>query len=129
VEDSIISQKIVKFALEKRGITVVTANNGEEAIQYLSDNTVDLVLMDGQMPILDGYQATTMIREGQAGSHNQSIPIIALTAHAMEGEKERCLKLGMNGFLIKPLDLDHLNEILKRYLKVLNPGEPMPPTG
>lgn len=129
VEDSIISQKIVKFALEKRGITVVTANNGEEAIQYLSDNTVDLVLMDGQMPILDGYQATTMIREGQAGLHNQTIPIIALTAHAMEGEKERCLKLGMNDFLIKPLDLDHLNEILKRYLKVLNPGEPMPPTG
>ncbi|MDH4394320.1 MAG: ATP-binding protein [Limnobacter sp.] len=117
VEDSIVSQKIVKLALEKRGLTVITANNGEEAIHYLRGNTADLVLMDGQMPIIDGYQATAMIREGQVGEVNQNLTIVALTAHAMEGEKERCLKLGMNDFLIKPLDLDHLDQILKRYLK------------
>jgi signal transduction histidine kinase/ActR/RegA family two-component response regulator len=117
VEDSLVSQKIVKLALQKRGLTVITANNGEEAIDYLKGNAVDLVLMDGQMPILDGYQATTMIREGCAGDINQHVIIIALTAHAMEGEKERCLKLGMNDFLIKPLDLDHLDQILKKYLK------------
>lgn len=126
VEDSLISQKIVKLALEKRGLTVITANNGQEAIHYLQGNQVDLVLMDGQMPILDGYQATSMIREGRAGIANQGVTIIALTAHAMEGEKERCLKLGMNDFMIKPLNLDHLDHILKRHLKTLNPGEPLP---
>lgn len=127
VEDSIVSQKIVKLALEKRGLTVITANNGQEAIDYLLEKPVDLVLMDGQMPVLDGYQATTLIREGRAGCASQNVTIIALTAHAMEGEKERCLKLGMNDFLIKPLNLDHLDQVLKRYLKVLSPDAFAPP--
>lgn len=127
VEDSIVSQKIVKLALEKRGLTVITANNGQEAIDYLLEKPVDLVLMDGQMPVLDGYQATTHIREGRAGYASQNVTIIALTAHAMEGEKERCLKLGMNDFLIKPLNLDHLDQVLKRYLKVPSPEAFAPP--
>jgi len=93
------------------------ANNGQEAIDLLSREQFDLVLMDGQMPVMDGYEATALIRSGSVPGVNVDIPIVALTAHAMVGEDKKCLAAGMNDYLTKPLDRTRLLEVLSKYLK------------
>jgi CheY-like chemotaxis protein len=102
VEDNRVNQAVATRLLEKRGHKVVVAGNGRAALEALEKETPDLVLMDVQMPEMDGLQATAAIREGElkTGKH---IPIIAMTAHAMAGDKERCLKAGMDGYVSKPL--------------------------
>ncbi len=115
VEDNIINQKVAAHILQKFGNTVFLANNGIEAIQALKKKEFDLILMDIQMPKMDGLEATKKIRkeEENTGKH---IPIIALTAHAMQGDKERCLDAGMDDYISKPLKSEELFEAIDRVI-------------
>jgi len=101
-EDNLVNQCLARKLLEKRGHTVVVAGNGREVLDLLDQNSFDLVLMDVQMPDMDGFDATAAIRakEKHTGQH---IPIIAMTAHAMKGDEERCLESGMDGYVAKPI--------------------------
>jgi len=100
--------------LEKRGHEVTVAGNGGEALEALDKQAFDLVLMDVQMPEMDGLQATAVIRRGEMKS-GKHIPIIAMTAHAMAGDKERCLEAGMDDYITKPIRPEQLGVVLKRY--------------
>lgn len=102
-EDSLVNQRLAARLLEKRGHTVVIANNGSEAVDALDRERFDVVLMDVQMPVMDGFQATALIREKEK-SNGEHIRIIALTAYAMKGDRERCLAAGMDGYICKPID-------------------------
>ncbi len=110
-EDHPVNQRLARYLLEKRGHHVHIANHGGAAIEAFKNNHFDAVLMDVQMPQTDGYEATRVIRELEqaSGSH---IPIIALTAHAMSGDRERCLESGMDDYLTKPLKADALFALL-----------------
>jgi two-component system sensor histidine kinase/response regulator len=101
-EDGLVNQKVAVSLLEQRGHRVTVANNGQEALAALDHESFDVVLMDVQMPAMDGFEATAFIRqkEEEAGVH---IPIIAITAHAMKGDRERCLAAGMDGYIAKPI--------------------------
>jgi PAS domain S-box-containing protein len=114
-EDNAVNQRLASRLLEKRGHRVTVTANGREAVEALSNQTFDLVLMDVQMPEMDGFEATAVIRERekQNGGH---IPIIALTAHAMKGDKDRCLAAGMDGYLAKPILSQALDELLEACL-------------
>ena len=102
-EDNIINQKLAVTLLQKEGHRVAIANNGAEALEALARERFDLVLMDVQMPVLDGLETTARIRQGeQAGARR--IPIVAMTANAMQGDRERCLQAGMDGYVSKPLN-------------------------
>jgi len=113
VEDNIINQKVAAHMLQKFGNSVVLANNGLEALQALKKKNFDLILMDVQMPKMDGLEATKRIRkeEEKTGQH---IPIFALTAHAMHGDRESCLEAGMDDYLSKPLKSEELFEAIDR---------------
>ena len=114
-EDELINRKVATKLLEKLSHTVIVANNGEEVIQQLKNNTVDLILMDIEMPKMDGLTATENIRAGVAGDENCNIPIIAMTAHAITEFKEKCFIVGMNDFITKPINFDELNKVLDSY--------------
>ena len=110
-EDNLVNQTIVVRLLEKRGHTVRVASDGFEALKIFKQGRCDLLLMDVQMPHMDGFEATAAIREMEkaGGGH---FPIIAMTAHAMKGDRERCLAAGMDGYISKPFQIDELlNEI------------------
>jgi CheY-like chemotaxis protein len=111
-EDNLVNQRLATRLLEKRGHQVVVAENGRRALEALERDSYDLVLMDVQMPELDGMAATALIRnkERPGGKHQ---PIIALTAHAMKGDKERCLAAGMDGYLAKPIQAQELYNLLE----------------
>jgi two-component system, sensor histidine kinase and response regulator len=102
VEDNPVNRTVVVHMLEKRGHTVLTAAEGREALVLLRRAAVDVALMDVQMPGMDGYETTRAIRDSEKGT-GARLPVIALTAHAMSGDKERCLEAGMDGYLTKPL--------------------------
>ena len=106
-EDSVVNQRLTVRLLEKHGHTVVVANNGREAVEAIEREHFDVVLMDVQMPVMDGFRATTLIREKENGN-GEHIPIIALTAHAMTGDRERCLAAGMDGYICKPIEPNEL---------------------
>jgi two-component system sensor histidine kinase/response regulator len=114
VEDNRVNQVLAVRLLEKRGHEVAVAGNGEEALEALDKQEFDLVLMDVQMPEMDGLQATVAIRKSEMKS-GRHIPIIAMTAHAMAGDKERCLKAGMDDYITKPIRPEQLGDVLKRY--------------
>ena len=115
VEDNAVNQRLVIRLLEKRGHRVVLAADGRQAIEALNQGSFDLVFMDVQMPEMDGLEATGIIRkkEEKAGKHQ---PIIALTAHAMTGDRDRCLAAGMDGYLTKPIRPQELDQILESYV-------------
>ncbi len=106
-EDNAVNQRLAVAILERRGHQVTVANNGEEAVEAFSSSRYDAILMDVQMPLMDGLEATASIRqlEQRTGGH---IPIIAMTAHAMKGDKERCIEGGMDGYVSKPIRADEL---------------------
>jgi PAS domain S-box-containing protein len=114
-EDNAVNQRLAMRLLEKRGHRVTVSGNGREAVEALANQTFDLVLMDVQMPEMDGFEATAAIREKEK-HHGTHVPIIALTAHAMKGDRERCLAAGMDGYLSKPIRSQDLDEILETYL-------------
>jgi len=99
VEDNLINQQVAREIMESVGLVLDIANNGEEAVAAVNTVQFEAVLMDIQMPIMDGYKATRLIREKQ-----RELPIIAMTAHAMSGDKEKCLIVGMNDYITKPID-------------------------
>ena len=113
-EDNAVNQVLAVRLLEKRGHRVTLAGNGQEALAALAKASFDLVLMDVQMPQMNGLEATAAIREKEKSS-GQHLPIIAMTAHAMVGDKERCLEAGMDGYLTKPIQLEKLDELLRQY--------------
>lgn len=110
-EDNPVNQKLAVRLLEKRGHSVAVANNGKEAVSALEDGSFDAILMDVQMPEMDGLEATGAIRDKEktTGKH---IPIIAMTAHAMKGDRERCLDAGMDDYVPKPVKAKQLMEII-----------------
>ena len=117
VEDNRINQVVAKKMLEQFSLQVTVANNGQEAIHLLTKSKdFVVVIMDCQMPVLDGYQATEKIRQGAAGDHYIGITIIAMTANAMTGDKEKCLLAGMNDYLSKPIEQNKLLTKLSHYL-------------
>ncbi|NWL14960.1 response regulator [Pseudoalteromonas sp. Scap03] len=119
VEDNKVNQVVACALLKQAELTFDIAEDGKDALTKLNRataNTYQLILMDCQMPIMDGYQATMAIREGLAGQENQTIPIIALTANAMRGDKDKCLNAGMNDYLSKPLDGPAMHAKLQQWL-------------
>jgi two-component system, sensor histidine kinase and response regulator len=114
-EDNLVNQRLAMRLLEKRGHQVTVAGNGQEAVAATEKNTFDLVLMDLQMPEMDGFEATAALREREkeTGIH---LPVIALTAHALKGDRERCLEAGMDGYLSKPIRAQELDAALEIYM-------------
>jgi CheY-like chemotaxis protein len=125
-EDNVINQKLAVGVLTRFGHQVTIANNGEEALQLLEQGSFDLVMMDVQMPVMDGFAATEAIREREAGT-GQHMPIIAMTAHAMKGDRERCLEVGMDEYVAKPIRITVLREKLIQVLGDPPPTEPEDP--
>jgi len=117
-EDNDINQEVASEMLVTMGYRCVTARNGREALAKVQQGLADLVLMDCQMPEMDGYEASRLIRQWaqEMHEHRQRLPIIALTAHAMKGDRDRCLEAGMDDYLTKPLDPDELAQMLARWL-------------
>jgi signal transduction histidine kinase/CheY-like chemotaxis protein len=113
-EDNPISQKLVKRYLEKIGYEVTAVETGTAVLEKLSQDTYDLVLMDIQMPGMDGIETTGRIRKCPVGKNRTDIPIIAVTAHAMKGDKEKFLVVGMNDYITKPVDMNELCAAIRR---------------
>jgi CheY-like chemotaxis protein len=122
-EDNAVNQVLAMRLLEKHGHTVVAAGNGKEALALLEAEPFDLIFMDVQMPEMGGFEATGIIRakEKETGQH---IPIIAMTAHAMKGDRERCLAAGMDGYVTKPIQVRDLLETMQAVLEDHGPTEP-----
>jgi PAS domain S-box-containing protein len=115
-EDNITNQQVALGILKKLGLRADVVANGAEACKALETMPYDLVLMDVQMPVMDGLEATRQIRNSQSAIHNCEIPIIAMTAHAMQGNRERCLEVGMNDYVTKPVSPRALAEALDKWL-------------
>ena len=116
VEDNLVNQRVGLAILKKLGYAVDAAGNGEEAVQALQDAAYDLVLMDVQMPGMDGFQATRVIRDPDSPVRNHAVPIIAMTANVLPGDREACLDAGMDDFVAKPVRRDDLSVLLRRWL-------------
>jgi CheY-like chemotaxis protein len=116
-EDNLVNQMVAGKLLERRGYSVVMASSGQEAVDRFQREPIDLVLMDVQMPDMDGFQTTAALRalERATGKH---VPIIAMTAHAMKGDKERCLGAGMDGYLSKPIRPQALYDKIEQFVPV-----------
>jgi len=120
VEDNQVNQKVVTTVLRKRGFTVELANNGVEALELLErDDAFRLVIMDVQMPVMDGLEATRRIRLNPKW---RNLPILAMTAHAMNGDREKCLSAGMNGYISKPVHPSHLISVMDEYMTAAEPA-------
>jgi PAS domain S-box-containing protein len=117
VEDNEINQQVAREILEGAGLKITLADDGQEAVNAVKENEYDAVLMDVQMPVMDGYAATREIRKDK---HFKDLPIIAMTAHAMAGDEDKSLEAGMNGHVAKPIDPDQLFSTLQKWIK---PGE------
>ncbi|MBV1920144.1 MAG: response regulator [Pseudomonadales bacterium] len=119
VEDNKVNQLVLKATLKKLGFTVICAINGEDGINKLQKNDIDIILMDCQMPIMDGFEATRNIR--QLANVKSLVPIIAVTANAMSKDRNRCLQSGMNDYMSKPVSLSELKEKLLKWLPLGKP--------
>ena len=113
VEDNLVNQKLARTWLTRWGITCTVAENGAQALERLSERRFDLVLMDCQMPVMDGFEASARIR-AQENPEIRAIPIIAMTANAMAGDRERCLAAGMDDYISKPISTNYLKEAIER---------------
>lgn len=123
VDDDEVSLTTARKMLEKFGYVVETAGDGQEVLNMLGRRAFDLILMDVQMPVLDGVEATMRIRGSEAGSSNKDIPIIAMTAYAMSGDKEKFLAAGMDDYISKPLDMAELEAVIRRVMEKWAPEE------
>jgi CheY-like chemotaxis protein len=116
VEDNTVNQVIMRRLLEKRHCDVTIANHGGEALEVMRSVRFDLVFMDCQMPVMDGFDACRAIRELDSGI--SSVPVVAFTASATDGAVERCLAAGMDDYIAKPVSKDELDRVLRRYQRV-----------
>lgn len=116
VDDNSINQAVACGMLAKYGIEPDVAGNGKEAVELLTQSKYDLVFMDCQMPIMDGYTATQHIRDPQSSVQDHTIPIVAMTANVMQGDREKCMAVGMDDFIPKPVDPGKLRKILEKWL-------------
>jgi len=114
VEDNLINQKVASHTIKKNGHELDVANDGVEAIKKFQENTYDLILMDIQMPNMNGYEATQAIRKIELEEQKEAIKIVAMTANALKGEREKCLELGMNGYLSKPFKQEALLKVINQ---------------
>jgi CheY-like chemotaxis protein len=128
VEDNLVNQRLAVRLLEKRGHTVVVASNGREALDVLARESFDVVLMDVQMPEMDGFEATSILRRKEQPTGRRT-PVVAMTAHAMKGDRERCLGAGMDDYLSKPLQPEELFETVESLAEMGRATEPAPPPG
>ena len=112
VDDNMMNIMVVRVILSDFGITLSEATNGAQAVDFLENKSTDLILMDLKMPVLDGFEATNIIRK----KLKLATPIIALTANSLEEEKQKCLEIGMNYYLTKPFDRDAFIEIVSKYI-------------
>ena len=119
-EDNITNQLVAQGILKKLGLTADLVANGAEAIRALESIPYDLVLMDVQMPVMDGFEATRQIRSPNAAVPNHQIPIIAMTARALQGDRRRCFEAGMDDYVSKPVSSQALAEVLARWLPQMN---------
>jgi len=118
-----VNQKLAVRILEKRGYSVTVAGNGREALAALEKQRFDLVLMDVQMPEMGGFEATAAIREQEQATQTH-LPIVAMTAHAMKGDRERCLEAGMDGYVTKPIQPQLLFDTIEALLPAVAANEP-----
>lgn len=112
VEDNLLNQKLAGFMLKDWGFNYSIVANGKLALEDLAINTYDLVLLDIQMPVMNGYETAEYIRK----KLKLGLPIIAMTAHAMPGEKEKCLSMGMTDYILKPINEEELFNLITNYL-------------
>jgi len=110
-EDNPSNQLLIQILLEKMGLTVSLANDGRQALQKAASESFDIILMDMQMPVMNGYEAVRILRR-----QGCTLPILALTANAVMGDREKCLQAGCTDYLSKPIDRTKLDDILRRYL-------------
>jgi PAS domain S-box-containing protein len=120
-EDDRVNQRLISRLLEKRGHTVVLVENGRDAVDVLEKQRFDIILMDGQMPVMDGFEATKHIREYEK-SNGGHTPIIALTALAMKGDEDRCLASSMDGYVTKPIKLEELFSVIEKVIPEITQG-------
>ncbi|QGY40297.1 PAS domain S-box protein [Pseudodesulfovibrio cashew] len=113
-EDERVNRLVTRRLLEKAGHSVTTVENGQKALEALEKDRFDAVLMDIQMPVMDGMEAMRAIRRGEAGEENRDIPVIAVTAYAMVGDREKFLEAGMDGYVVKPIELEALEAYLDK---------------
>ncbi len=121
VEDNVVNREIVQAMLAARGIHVQCADDGREAVERATTDTFDLILMDCQLPLLDGYQATERIRAHESHAGTSRVPIVALTANAVLGDRERCLAADMDDYLAKPFRQEQLIAAIERWLPAARP--------
>ncbi len=116
-EDNFINQKLMKNILNRLGINVTIVKNGEEAVEYRKTHEYDIIFMDIQMPVMGGVEATKNILSFEKHSNKKHIPVVALTANALEGDKEKYMAIGMDAYLSKPMDLEELKKILNTLIE------------
>jgi CheY-like chemotaxis protein len=122
-EDNLLNQRLAARIIEREGHTVTIAGNGQEAVEAAQRETFDVILMDVQMPVVDGLQATAAIRERERLSgRTRPTPIVAMTAHAMKGDRERCLVAGMNAYVAKPFKPADLTAAIESLLSTAQDG-------
>jgi CheY-like chemotaxis protein len=119
-EDNLINQKLAVDLLKKIGYQAICVLNGIEAVEAMKKDNYHLILMDIQMPFLDGLEATRIIRENEKISGTNRVPIVAMTAYAMYGDKERFLKSDIDDYIAKPIKVDEFFKIVDKYLKGCN---------
>jgi CheY-like chemotaxis protein len=114
-EDNLVNRKLISKVLERMGSLARMVENGQQALDALAGEPFSLILMDVQMPVMDGLEATRRIRSGGVPAADPDIPIIALTAHSQEEDRQRCLDAGMTDHLAKPIDIAELRRIISRH--------------
>jgi signal transduction histidine kinase/CheY-like chemotaxis protein/HPt (histidine-containing phosphotransfer) domain-containing protein len=119
VEDNLVNQEVARYELQTLGFSCVVCNNGKEALEMLEKRRFPLVLMDCQMPVMDGYEATRLLRESEKRKNiKMRTPIIAMTANAMEGDAEKCLRAGMDDYISKPVTVEMLKAAIEKWFLV-----------
>jgi two-component system sensor histidine kinase/response regulator len=124
-EDNPVNRLVAVKTLKKAGHSVEVVVNGQEAVEILDRETFDLVLMDVQMPVMDGFEATALIREKEKRG-NRRQPIVAMTAHAMKGDRERCLAAGMDEYVSKPLCVEEIFDVIARLVPFARSSKKVP---